>query len=199
MHETADGIASRNDRYIKKKLYGAEVHEIGKWQGGDGEQGGISVITNMRELDKYMDVSGKVIEDRYERGDEGINRYERDEEKAILSSFLRSMREDGRIGEGGHITRAMEVGAVQYNQEFWDNISGEWLHPDMVAEARKEERIEFTVRRPVRPIARAMSGSGLTRFRQADAGLCACALVTAPVCVQANWHPARGGKGERGN
>ena len=59
-----------------------------------------------------------------------------------------SMVQQGRMAPGGAgTTIAQEVMAV--NQEwfgakevFYDNISGEWLNPDMVKEARKEEMAE---------------------------------------------------------
>ena len=97
----------------------------------------------MRELNKYLDTSGRIIESRYENGDDGVNRYGMSGEKAILCGLLKSMQMDGRIGYGGHITCAVEMDWSTYDQDYWDNISGEWLHPDLVKEVRKEEMIEF--------------------------------------------------------
>ena len=69
-------------------------------------------------------------------------------EEAILKGTVEGMRRQGRMncGEVG-ITPAQEIMEVNQEwfgrkEEFYDNISGEWVDPEMVKQARKEEMME---------------------------------------------------------
>ena len=63
---------------------------------------------------------------------------------------MKDMRMTGRIGPTGcggvlaeedRMDRMGGIGAVE-QEVFYDNLSGEWLDPDMVREARKAEMEE---------------------------------------------------------
>ena len=69
----------------------------------------------------------------------------------VKIGLIADMRSIGRIGPGG-LEEAMPgedrqdrmggMSAVE-QREFYDNLSGEWLNPDMVKEARQAEMEEM--------------------------------------------------------
>jgi hypothetical protein len=69
--------------------------------------------------------------------------------KEVVRGLIRQMRKDKRLGSGGigvvmktDEEQGFEDKEEEYD-EFWDDLSGEALDPEMVREARKEEMLEF--------------------------------------------------------
>ena len=149
MHEIVEGAASGTSRGITRLRRGEEIGtaRIGSWQHEGGEEKGVNMITNARDIARCLDRVHGIIEHRYEHGDEEQDRYGREGEKAIIAGLLRTMRRDGRIDDTFASECVMSVEDNSANQgyveELWDNLSGEWLEGDMVREARKEEMEEF--------------------------------------------------------
>ena len=127
------------------KEVNAGTIKLGEWVNESGSKGSIEFVTNNESVQKRLREVNGIIEHRFKNGDESENRYGKEGEKAILRGLIEKMRETGRLSGGirGKTTPAEERPVANVENEYWDNISGEWLDPTMVKAARKEEMIEF--------------------------------------------------------
>ena len=140
----SDVVCGAIEKSIQEVVYSsrAERVKLGEWANDCGSRGSINLITNSIGVKRRLSEVSGIIERRFTDGDENENRYGREGEKTIRTGLIEEMRETGRL-IGGRITPAEDRTVANLEKEYWDNISGEWLNPTLVKEARKEEMEEF--------------------------------------------------------
>lgn len=149
MHEVVEGAASGATERIQdvRKRTDAREVSVGQWHTAEGQSRDVTLMTNSEEIARRIEEVKDIIKDRYDKGDEGWDRYGREGERAILTGLVKDMQRSGRIGRDGGGRCAMPVeagpGAKYHDDQFWDNLSGQWLDPGMVRQARKEEMEHF--------------------------------------------------------
>ena len=131
-----ENIACGSSKGIRRIANNIETETIklGDWKTEGGDGGDISMITNVSEIKNHMEKLHDIIEIRYKNGGGGENRNGKEGEKAIIRGMFEAMSKSGRLANG-HCFPTMAVERIQVRWgegDYWDNISGEWLNPDMV-------------------------------------------------------------------
>ena len=144
--EEAPSMGTARAREVRSHSENMEV-KVGEWAAERGQKGKLIAMTNSKEVAAEVKKEGaRRSREVHIRDPERNTRSE--VKAAILRGMCRSLKRQGRVTPGGvGTTVGQEV--MELNQEwfgskevFYDNISGEWLNPNLVKEARKEEMAE---------------------------------------------------------
>ena len=97
---------------------------------------GMVASTNCEEISRQVDDWKRTRRRR------GKNKNRADLDRAVLTGLVASIISEGRLSPGGGAISGPQEISLMPADQFFDNISGEWLRPDLVKVAREEEMAE---------------------------------------------------------